>query len=447
MIPNLSPDTPFRLAVRQYEAMETPDLSVARRVASLLDESPTPFHAVETAAQELQAAGFVELGSQHAPTVPGRQYIRRGGALVAWVIGEGHTAGTGARVLAAHSDSPNLRIKPQPDTHNGSWRQLGVEVYGSALVNSWLDRDLGLAGRVVIREGERTVTRLVRDNRPLLRVPQLAIHLDSEIRKSGLVLNPQRHLVPIWGVSPDVPEFRDYLAELLSVEAPQVLSWDMMAHDLTPAALTGINECFLTSSRIDNLLSCFLGLDAMLSVATNPGPHIPILCFFDHEEVGSVSSTGAASPLLRTILDRLNAALGGGVEHAHRSRRDSLVLSADGAHATHPNYPDRHEPDHQIELNAGPVLKFNANQRYATDAQSAAVFALVCETAGVPMQKFVNRTDLACGSTIGPLTAAQLEISVVDAGCAQLAMHSASETAGSHDPAWFLAALTAILGG
>ncbi len=425
--------------------MKTPDLSVARRVASLIDASPTPFHAVETACQELQAAGFVELGSQQAPTITGHQYVRWGGALVAWVIGEHHRAATGFRVIAAHSDSPNLRIKPQPDTHSGSWRQLGVEVYGSALVNSWLDRDLGLAGQVVIRDGDRTVTRLVHDDRPLLRIPQLAIHLDPDIRKSGLVLNPQKHLVPIWGVGPDVLEFRAYLGELVSADTNDVLSWDMMAHVLTSAALTGIDQCFLTSSRLDNLLSCFLGLEAMLALAPNPGPHVPVLCFFDHEEVGSVSSTGAASQILGTILDRINATLGGGLEHLHQSRRDSLVLSADGAHATHPNYPGRHEPDHQIELNAGPVLKFNANQRYATDAQGAAAFTLACERAGVGMQKFVNRTDLACGSTIGPQTASQLQISVIDAGCAQLAMHSASEIAGSHDPALFLAALTELL--
>ncbi|MCY3850766.1 MAG: M18 family aminopeptidase [Acidimicrobiaceae bacterium] len=427
--------------------METPDLAVARRVASLLDASPTPFHAVETASQELNAAGFVELGPEQAPTVPGRQYVRQGGALVAWVVADHHSAASGVRVAAAHSDSPNLRVKPQPDTQTGSWRQLGVEVYGSALLNSWLDRDLGLAGRVVIRDGDHTAARLVHDNRPLLRIPQLAVHLDSEIRNSGLVLNPQRHLVPIWGLDPDVPEFRGYLGELLSVDAGDVLSWDMMAHLLTPAALTGMGQCFLTSSRIDNLLSCFLGVDALLALAADPGPRIPVLCLFDHEEVGSVSSTGAASPMLGAVLERLNAALGGDLEDLHRSRLDSLVLSADGAHATHPNYPDRHEPGHQIELNAGPVLKFNASQRYATDAQGAAAFTLACERAGVGMQKFVNRSDLACGSTIGPQTAAELQVAVVDAGCAQLAMHSASETAGSRDPGYFLAAMIELLAG
>ncbi len=425
--------------------MQTPDLSVARRMASLLDASPTPFHCVETASEELRADGFVELGPQEAPTVPGRQYVRRDGSLVAWVTGDRHTAATGVRVVAAHSDSPNLRIKPQPDVRRGRWQQLGVEVYGSALLNSWLDRDLGLAGRAMVRDGGRTVSRLFKDDRPLLRIPQLAIHLDSGIREGGLVLNPQRHMVPIWGVGDDIMEFRDYLADRLSVKAADVLSWDAMAHDLIPATLCGIDECFLTSSRIDNLLSCFLGVDALLSVAENPGPHIPILCFFDHEEVGSVSSTGAASPLLGTVLERLNTALGGGPEQLHRGRRDSLLVSADGAHATHPNYSERHEPDHHIELNAGPVLKFNANQRYATNAQGAAEFTLACERVGVGMQKFVNRTDLGCGSTIGPVTAARLEIPVIDAGCPQLAMHSVSETAGSHDPGWFQAVLTELL--
>ena len=425
--------------------MEFPDLSVARRVASLIDASPTPFHAVETASQELQAVGFVELRPGQAPSASGRQYVRQGGALVAWVVGDRHNAATGVRVVAAHSDSPNLRIKPQPDIASGSKRQLGVEVYGSALLNSWLDRDLGLAGRVVTRDGERTATRLVTDNRPLLRIPQLAIHLDSEIRNSGLVLNPQKHLTPIWGVGSEVPEFRSHLAELLSVDTEDVLAWEMMAHVLTPAALTGIDQSFLTSSRIDNLLSCFLGLDALLALAADPGPRIPILCLFDHEEVGSVSSTGAASPLLNGVLQRVGAALGGDLEDLHRSRLDSLVLSADGAHATHPNYPDRHEPNHQIELNCGPVLKFNANQRYATDAEGAAAFTLACERAGVGMQKFANRSDLACGSTIGPQTAAELQVPVIDAGCAQLAMHSASETAGSHDPGYFLAAMIELL--
>ena len=371
--------------------------------------------------------------------------MRRGGALVAWVVDEAHDAASPVRVIGAHTDSPNLRIKPQPDAGDRRWRQLGVEIYGGVLLNSWLDRDLGLAGRVVVRDGAGAAPMLFRDDRPLLRVPQLAIHLDREIQEKGLLLNKQTHMVPIWAAGPDAPAFSVYLAEQLGVAPDDVLSWQVMAHDLTPAALTGLDEQFLASARIDNLLSCFVGLDALLAVADAPGPSIPMICLFDHEEVGSLSSTGAASPLLSDIVDRIGAVLGGDLEDRARSRSASLVVSADGAHATHPNYADRHEPDHLVEVNGGPVLKVNANQRYATDAGTAAAFTLACERAEVPMQRFVNRTDMACGSTIGPVSAGQLGIAVVDAGCAQLAMHSAREMAGSHDPGWFLAALTETL--
>jgi len=425
--------------------MRAPDLSVSRRLLSLLDRSPTPFHAVETAADELSAAGFVEVPAGESIPARGRVFVRRGGALIAWVVDEAHDAGSPIRVIGAHTDSPNLRIKPQPDTASGQWRQLGVEIYGGALLNSWLDRDLGLAGRVAVREGDGVVTRLLRDDRPLLRVPQLAIHLDREINDKGLLLNKQRHMVPIWAAGDDAPPFSSYLADQLEVDAAAIVSWDVMAHDLTPAALTGLDEQFLASARIDNLLSCFVGLDALVSASADPGPAISMLCLFDHEEVGSVSSTGAASPLLSDVIDRIGAALDGDLEDRARSRAASLVVSADGAHATHPNYADRHEPDHHVAVNGGPVLKVNANQRYATDAETAAAFTLACERADVPMQRFVTRTDLACGSTIGPASAGQLGIDVVDAGCAQLAMHSAREMAGSHDPAWFQAALAELL--
>ncbi|MDW3218342.1 MAG: M18 family aminopeptidase [Acidimicrobiales bacterium] len=424
--------------------MRAPDLSVSRRVASLIDASPTPYHAVATAAAALDAAGFREIAPGDALPARGSHYTRRGGALVAWSVGEHHAAASPVRIVGAHTDSPNLRIKPQPDTGTAGWRQLGVEIYGGVLLNSWLDRDLGLAGRIAVRDGNGTTTRLVRDDRPLLRVPQLAIHLDRDIREKGLLLNPQHHMAPVWATG-DAPTFAAYLATLADVDEADVVAWDMMAHDVTPAALTGLDEQFLASARIDNLLSCFVGLDALVAAAADAGESIPMLCLFDHEEVGSVSSSGAASPLLSDVLDRIGAALGGDLESRATSRAASLVVSADGAHATHPNFADRHEPDHRVAVNAGPVLKINANQRYATDAESAAAFTLACERAEVPLQRFVTRTDLACGSTIGPVSAGQLGIAVVDAGCAQLAMHAAREMSGSHDPGWFLAALTELL--
>ena len=423
--------------------MPSADLSVSRRLLTHLDAAPTPYHAVQRAAELLDAAGFEAVADDSSiPRGAGRGYVRRGGALVGWAVADHHGPATGLRIVGAHTDSPNLRLKPAADVASGPWRQLGVEVYGGALLNSWLDRDLGLAGRAVLRDGDRTRTALFRDDRPLLRVPQLAIHLDADIREKGLLLNKQRHMVPVWGLG-DGPTFAQHLAERLEVEPHDVLSWDAMAHDLTPATLAGRTEEFLVSARIDNLLSCFLAVEALAAAPT--GPHLAVVCLFDHEEVGSVSATGAASPLLGSIVDRLGHALGGDLDDRHRARADSIMLSADGAHGTHPNYADRHEPDHQIELNAGPVLKINSNLRYATDAQTAAAFTLACEQAGVPMQRFVNRTDLACGSTIGPISAGALGIPVVDAGCAQLAMHSAREMAGSQDPAWFRSAMEAFL--
>ena len=419
------------------------DLAVSRRLLPRFDASPTPYHAVATAARVLSEGGFEEVDpADPFPTDPGRCFLRRGGALIAWAVHDHHDVTAGVRIVGAHTDSPNLRVKPQPDTRNGRWRQLGVEIYGGVLLNSWLDRDLGLAGRVAVRNGDEVDLRLFHDDRALLRVPQLAIHLDGDIREKGLLLDRQRHMVPVWGLG-EGPTFASYLADRVGVDADAVMAWDVMAHDLTPARLAGADDELMVTGRIDNLLSSFLAVDAL--VATDPGPHIDMVALLEDEEVGSVSSTGAAWSLLRDVVERLVHGLGGDVDDRHRAMARSMMISADGAHATHPNYASRHEPDHLIELNAGPVLKVNGNQRYATDADSAAAFAVACERAGVPMQRFVNRTDLACGSTIGPTTAAELGVPVVDAGCAQLAMHSARETAGSHDPAWFLAALREFL--
>jgi len=417
------------------------------RLCAQLDDSPTPYHAVATAAARLGDAGFEECALRDAlPAGPGRRFVVDGGALVAWVHGEGHTAATGVHMIGAHTDSPNLRIKPRPDRRSGQWRQLGVEVYGGVLLNSWLDRDLGLAGRVAVRTADAPggELRTFRDDRALLRIPQLAIHLDGEIREKGLQLNPQRHLSPVWGLD-DGPDFAEYLATMVDVAAGDVLAWDVMAHDLTPAAVAGLGGEFLASARLDNLLSCFVAVEALAE--HSGGPHIAMVALFDHEEVGSVSATGAGSPLVGRILDRIAHGLGGDVEDRHRARADSLMVSADGAHATHPNYAERHEPDHHVALNAGPVLKINANQRYATDAATAAVVIGAADRAGVGLQRFVNRTDLACGSTIGPASAAQLGVPVVDVGCAQLAMHSAREMAGCADVAAFEQLLAQFLAG
>ncbi len=395
------------------------------------------------------------------PDGPGRRFLRRGGSLVAWVVGDGHGPGDPFRLVGAHTDSPNLRVKPTPDAGQAGFRQLAVEVYGGALLNSWLDRDLGLSGRLVVKDGRGgTVERLVRIDRPLLRVPQLAIHLDREITQSGLLLNPQQHLSPVWGLGDPRPgAFIELVAEAAAVPADDVLGWDIMAHDLTPGCLAGADEELLSAPRLDNLASCWAGLEAL--VAASPpasvdgeGPDgagpvhrtgpIPVLALFDHEEVGSTSDRGALSTLLPHVVERIEASLGGTRSDVLRALAGSVCLSADMAHATHPNYVDRHEPGHWIALNGGPVLKVHSNLRYASDAASTATLVLACEQAGVPLQRYAHRSDLPCGSTIGPLTAATLGVPTVDVGAPQLAMHSSRELAGSADPAMYAAAMASV---
>jgi aspartyl aminopeptidase len=415
--------------------------------ADLLDylaASPSPYHAVANAAFRLEAAGFRRLDEHESwEDEPGAGYLVRGGALVAWRATEGSARHAPFRVVGAHTDSPNLRLKPRPDTGSSGWRQLGVEVYGGALLNSWLDRDLGLSGRVVLRRGD---TVLVRVDRPLARVPQLAIHLDREVNERGLVLDKQAHLTPIWGLGrPREGELVTFLAEQLEVEASEVVAWDLMFHDLAPPAVLGVDDEFIASARLDNLCSSWAAVTALLASAE--AEHVSVACLFDHEEVGSGSTTGASGPLLETVVDRLVHARCGTSEDRHRALASSWCISGDMAHAIHPNYPERHEPGHAPLPNGGPVLKLNANQRYATSADSAAVFVRCCTAAGVPWQTFVSRNNQPCGSTIGPLTATRLGIATVDVGCAQLSMHSARELCGAEDPAHLVAALTAYYGG
>jgi aspartyl aminopeptidase len=429
--------------------MPSTDLQPARDLCAFVDSSPSPYHACEEAARRLEGAGYRRLTEADPWSLtPGGYYVQRGGSLVAWHLGADADPGLGFRVVGAHTDSPNLRVKPRPDTGSAGYRQLGVEVYGGALLNSWLDRDLGLSGRVHLRGKDGPVEQLFRVDRPVLRVPQLAIHLDRDIRSKGLLLNAQQHMAPIWGLDASSEGgFRDLLAAELGTEAGEIVSWDAMCHDVQPSSLLGASEEFVSAPRLDNLCSSFTGLEAMLEVSTGDRAHVPVLVLFDHEEVGSASSRGADSPLLGDLLERTVLAREGSREDYHRAIADSICVSADMAHATHPNYVDRHEPDHFLAMNRGPVIKLNANLRYATESSTEAVFQLACEEADVPYQKWVNRTDLACGSTIGPLTAARLGMATVDVGCAQLAMHSARETCGSADPGHMTRAMAAFLRG
>ena len=423
---------------------------IAARLASYLDASPSPFHAVESTAILLEEHGFSRVAETEAfPTEPGQYLAVRGGSLIAWSTEGAPAPATPFRVVGAHTDSPNLRIKPQPDLVRAGWQQLGVEIYGGPLLNSWLDRDLGLSGRVAVRGQDGVESHLVLLDEPLLRVSQVAPHLDRTVN-AELKLNPQQHLVPHWGLGTAPADFRAFLADQVGAEPSDVLGWDVMTHDLTPARRIGRDRDLLASARLDNLATCFAATTALTtSVSEGLGVigsgFVPVIVLFDHEEVGSTSERGAQSTFLPSVLERIVLAGGGTREDYLRAVAGSVIASGDMAHATSPNYADRHEPDHQVRMNGGPVLKINAQARYATDGLGAAAFRLACEQAGVPVQQFVTRTDLPCGSTVGPMTSALTGATTADFGAPTLSMHSTREACGVADQAMYAAALAAFL--
>jgi aspartyl aminopeptidase len=373
-------------------------------------------------------AGFERLDPAAAwPEAPVRGLVVRGGSLVAW-SGVPGASGAPMRLIGAHTDSPNLRIRPRPDRGVAGFRQLAVEVYGGALVNSWLDRDLTVAGRVAVadpRAPDGIGHRLFHHRGPLLRVPQLAIHLDRDVNE-GLRLDRQRHLTPVWGLGePDEGGFRDFVADATGVAADHVLGWDAVCADTAPPARLGRHGELLAAPRLDNLCSCYGAVAAL--AGADPGGTPAVVALYDHEEVGSTSATGAVGAWLAQVLERCAVAGGGSRDTLLASLAGSLLASADMAHATHPNYPERHEPGHWVAPGGGPVIKHNANHRYATDARGAAAFRRAAAAAGVAVQDYSHRGDLPCGSTIGPLAAAGLAVDTVDVGMAQLSMHSARE--------------------
>ena len=413
-----------------------------------LRAAPTPFHAVAEAAARLERAGFERLTETESwadGAATGARYVVRGGALVAWYLPENAEAARPFRILGSHTDSPNLRVKPVPDTGAFGWRQVAVEVYGGPLYNSWLDRDLGLAGRLVLRDGSE---RLVNVERPLLRVPQLAIHMDRGVNAEGLKLNAQQHLAPIWGLG-DVHEgdLIGFVAAEHNLRAGDVLGWDLMTYDVTPPAYLGREAEFVVSGRLDNLVSVHATVAALAATAGDlpAGAPIPVVTAMDHEETGSNSMSGASGPFLEAVLERLIEVRGGGIDARARAYAGSFVASADMAHAVHPNYAEKHDSAHRPRPNGGPVLKVNANQRYATNGASRSVWARACERAGTPWQTFVSRNDQPCGTTIGPLTATRLGIETFDIGVPGLSMHSARELVGADDPWILAAALSAFL--
>jgi aspartyl aminopeptidase len=403
---------------------------------AFIDASPSPYHAVAESVRRLNEAGFTELSEgDRWSLAPGAQHwvVRDGGSIVAFRVGTAPLAEVGMRLIGTHTDSPTFRVRPVSDVRRAGYRLVGVEPYGGILAHTWMDRDLTVAGRVVLRDGR---TRLVHLKGSPLRFPSLAIHLDRT-QNDGLKLDKQRHLVPVLGL-----EREDDLLTQLGLEPDDVLGHDLALSDTQPAGVTGSN--WIAAPRLDNLGSCHSALVALLQAA--PAAHTQVWVANDHEEVGSGSAEGARGSFLEDVLKRLVSATGDSdVQAFPQAVARSLMVSADMAHAIHPNYADRHEPAHTPQLGGGPVVKHNANQSYATDATTQAWFVSRAAEAGVPVQHFVTRADLPCGSTIGPLTAMRLGLPTVDVGSPMLAMHSCRELASMDDVPLMVAAMTACL--
>lgn len=406
-----------------------------------LQASPTPFHATRNLANRLIAQGFEPLYEGDAwDLVPGNRYLvtRNDSSIIAFVYGKSPLLETGIRMMGAHTDSPCLKVKPRAELNRRGYFQLGVEVYGGALLGPWYDRDLSLAGRVSYRDTAGQIASVLIDfERAIAIIPSLAIHLDREANNLRTI-NAQKDIVPLLLQLPAeetaVPDFRSLLHAELQRQYPdlpiaQVLDYEISLYDTQPPAFIGLEQDFIASARIDNLLSCYIGLESLLQADDEVSS---LLICTDHEEIGSASCCGAKGPMLQQFLERLLPE----VDQRVRVVERSMMISADNAHGIHPNFMDKHDENHGPLLNRGPVIKVNANQRYATTSETSALFRLFCEQADVPVQAFVARTDMGCGSTIGPIVASEVGIKTIDVGCPTFAMHSIRELAGTKDGWW-----------
>ncbi len=401
-----------------------------------IQQSPTPFHAVATMAKALRAGGFQQLfETEEWRLQQGERYFltRNGSSLIAFVMGEQDIATDGLRMVGAHTDSPCLKVKPIADVKRYGYYQLGVEVYGGALLNPWFDRDLSLAGRVSFADDKQALhSRLINFERPIAIIPSLAIHLDREAN-SERTINRQEHIPPVLAVvdEDDSVNLHALLKKQIKTSHKKsrinkVLDFELCFYDTQAPALVGLHEDFISAARLDNLLSCYVGLQSLLEAPTE---RTSLLVCNDHEEVGSTSASGANGPMLKDVVTRIC----GEPQVMMRALQNSLFVSADNAHGVHPNYADKHEMNHGPVLNKGPVIKVNSNQRYATNSETAALLMNIAARVDVALQSFVIRTDMGCGSTIGPITASELGVPTLDVGVPTFAMHSIRELAGSKD--------------
>ena len=426
------------------------DRALAQDLLNFIDASPSPWHAVQSITQRLQAQDFEPLQEKlrwKLETGKG-YYVVRGGSLITFKIGQQPLPDTGLRMIGAHTDSPGLRLKTHAAHASDGVVRLGVEIYGGPILATFTDRDLSLAGRVNVRTAQGFETRLINFDQALLRLPNLAIHMNREVNEQGLKLNKQTELPLLFAMADDKLSARDQfiklLADELKVQATDILTYELAVTDTQAGTFWGAAQEFIASSQLDNLASCHAALTALLSTSTPAATCIA--AFFDHEEVGSESAAGAGGSFAGDVIARISLCMGLDEEQQHCAAAHSFFISADMAHAFQPNFPNAYEPNHRVMVNAGPVIKTNSNQRYSTNADTAARFITLCERAGVPYQNYTHRTDLGCGSTIGPIVAASLGIASVDVGSPMWAMHSLRESAGVQDVAYMIRVMKAAFG-
>lgn len=423
------------------------ETALAQELIDFIYESPSPYQVVTNIKTELLKNGYQELSLTETWKVEkGKKYFvtKNDSAVFAISVGNKALPETGIKMISAHSDSPGFKIKPQPEILvEKKLLKLNTEVYGGPILMTWLDRPLSMAGRVSLKSNDplRPKSAFVSFNRPLLIIPNLAIHLNRTIN-DGIALNRQKDMLPLMGIVNDTFEKDNFLIGLLAkelkVNVEEIIDFDLTLYEFEKGCIMGLNNEMISSPKLDNLAMTHAGLKALLQ--SDNDQTTQMLCIFDNEEVGSVTKQGAGSPVLNNILQRINFALGYNADDFYRTIYNSFMISADMAHAIHPNLIDKHDPVLHPMINGGPVIKINAKQKYTTDGDSGAVFETICKKAGVPYQKFVNRSDMEGGSTLGNVSTGQIDMRTVDMGNPMLAMHSVRELGGMMDHTYVLKA-------
>lgn len=415
------------------------ELKLSQELIDFIYDSPTAFHTVKSIRKILDSHGFSELKEEEKWEINkgGKYYfVKNDSAITAFTAGKGEIENTGFKIIGAHTDSPTFRIKPMPEIIADGYVKLNTEVYGAAILNTWLDRPLSLAGRVALKSDNtlKPTIKLVNVKRPVLIIPNLAIHMNREMNK-GVELNGQKDMLPVLSLVNDTLSKNDYLLNLLAselnVNKEDIIDFDLFLYEFEKGSIIGLNNEFISSSRLDDLTMVYAGVKAIaespISDSTN------VLVCFDNEEVGSSTKQGADSPMLSSVLERISMCLGKNKEDYYRALAQSFIISSDSAHAVHPNSPEKADPVNRPKMNKGPVIKISARQSYTSDSVSIAIYSEICKKAGVPVQKFVNRSDEKGGSTIGPISSSHINIRSVDIGTALLAMHSIRELGGVYD--------------